>query len=522
MLHYLLKSSVAFSLVSTLALGCTRSQNSNTQDSPKPNPILQIEEGGVDGGGGGTLPANPIKVYRAVEIIKNAKKDLWAVFNIQTFFDRKTPSILNSKLFMQPVTLWDIFYSTNLEILEDRACKDSVGRDVDGSIHASRPNTICISAYRIAPKLIEERARTEILALIAHELSHLVGANEIEARQFQAEIADDLSDLVTKSWTENYTKVLATDSQQLFSNIARLEVNVPKMKLSKLADDIDRVVNGFLSFGTTDNFFAQRAFTMDEQAAFELQFSRLALASLWIHSQTGTPESYYTELLDQAFQGADEIPNRQFDNPYSFGPSTDDIYGDVILRRIHDRTELQAEISSISKYIESLATAMGQLSLNIRPNPLPVPNPGTTPWAALVGTYDVVAVTCTPGASLSIVVGFSIAPPSATNPSYRLIQLTSYGYSDIGGLENGADGPLGGGYTSVTGGLDSTGAPWAERQNELGDRWGGEGFNFKQNRIQLRKTPAGLSMVTESYSLDWTGTQNTESKVGCEFVLNKR
>ena len=151
-------------------------------------------EGGIDGGGGGTLPANPISLSDAKEIIREAKTPLLMLIKGQEFslslLSRR--SSLETKLFGSKPNIWDITNDTDIEILTDRACKDASGQDVDGSVHSSLSNAICISTFRIAPKLIKERARTEIYALILHELSHKLGTTEAEAREYQRDASVDL------------------------------------------------------------------------------------------------------------------------------------------------------------------------------------------------------------------------------------------------------------------------------------------------------------------------------------------
>ncbi len=71
------------------------------------------------------------------------------------------------------------------EILTKGACRDDKGQKMDASIHGSTPGTICFSADRLSKKLRVSRLEAELTGLWAHEVSHLVGLNEVEAYTLQ-------------------------------------------------------------------------------------------------------------------------------------------------------------------------------------------------------------------------------------------------------------------------------------------------------------------------------------------------
>lgn len=146
--------------------------------------------GGMDGGGGGTLPTYPVPVYMVQDIAYEAKPKLLFLFNS---YERqlKYPqrNSLVSKLFLGPRKVQDVLKDLRVEVRSDQPCLSSQGTEVDGSIFGIKPNTICISAFRISQKVDMAVADREILALLAHEVSHFMGADESEATDLQKEIA---------------------------------------------------------------------------------------------------------------------------------------------------------------------------------------------------------------------------------------------------------------------------------------------------------------------------------------------
>jgi hypothetical protein len=150
-------------------------------------------DGGMDGGGGGTLPAHPVPVYKVQEIVHESKQKLLYLFNdYEMRLKYGTPSSLLSKLFLGPRKVQEVLNDLRVEIRTEKPCLTSQGTEVDGSIYGIKPNTICISAFRISQKIDLAMAEREILALLAHEVSHFMGSDELEATELQKDIAWDI------------------------------------------------------------------------------------------------------------------------------------------------------------------------------------------------------------------------------------------------------------------------------------------------------------------------------------------
>lgn len=145
--------------------------------------------GGMDGGGGGTLPAHPVSVYKVQEIVQESKQKLLYLFNTYEVNLKYGPrTSLLDKLFLGPRKAQEVLNDLRVEVRTEKPCLTSQGTEVDGSIHGSKPNTICISAFRISQKIDLAVAEREILGLLLHEVSHFMGADELEATELQKDI----------------------------------------------------------------------------------------------------------------------------------------------------------------------------------------------------------------------------------------------------------------------------------------------------------------------------------------------
>ncbi|MGZ3788128.1 MAG: hypothetical protein ACXVLQ_06370 [Bacteriovorax sp.] len=71
-------------------------------------------------------------------------------------------------------------------------CLDSVGNQVDGSIYPAGHVGVCISSFNLGKKLSIDNARIQLVGLLAHEYSHLAGADETQAVEIQRDVLKGL------------------------------------------------------------------------------------------------------------------------------------------------------------------------------------------------------------------------------------------------------------------------------------------------------------------------------------------
>lgn len=161
-------------------------------------PILLISQnlyaggntGGMDAGGGGTLPTQHASIYQIQDIATESKPTLLFLLNYYEYNRHwMSDKVLMQKLFDGPRKAQDVLKDLRLEVRMDRPCYTSNNTEVDGSIYGAKPNTICISADRISKKVDRAIAEREVIALLMHEVSHFMGSTETEAETFQEDIS---------------------------------------------------------------------------------------------------------------------------------------------------------------------------------------------------------------------------------------------------------------------------------------------------------------------------------------------
>jgi hypothetical protein len=177
------------------------------------NSMKKLEEslGGSDGGGGGLIDAEKVSIEQIIESAAESKTVIkffanhiiasqvsWK--NMTEDEKQKNTSLkalipsYNKILSHVEVGLntskvqndYEWFLANHvIEVTTSGNCKDAYGQEVHGSIHASQSGRICLSGPLLASKLDHMLYREQIAALIVHEMAHLRGANEEEARILQ-------------------------------------------------------------------------------------------------------------------------------------------------------------------------------------------------------------------------------------------------------------------------------------------------------------------------------------------------
>ncbi len=160
---------------------------------------LNLKAGGISGGGGGTVitdPAGADFVYRS---LATARATLLGVLKYLQDSEQFADLYTGENNIIKKVQ------THSLNILWDAPCLDFDGVPNDGSIN-SAPNTICLSAFTIGEKVTEMTAYPQLLALMAHEYSHLQGYDEVKADEFQKFVLQK-----TRSVSESDVFMLSSD-----------------------------------------------------------------------------------------------------------------------------------------------------------------------------------------------------------------------------------------------------------------------------------------------------------------------
>lgn len=158
--------------------------------------------GGVDSGGGnlisGSSGISPEELryhvdaaHRELPLILNRAEINLNFMSVQgesgeiDDFQRRIRR-LNETLFSRPNrTIFSAYKGIRYVYSKTQACRDAQGREVDASIYGVSSNQVCLSEQRLSQKLTTGSAPAQLAALLAHEISHKVGASEESAELLQ-------------------------------------------------------------------------------------------------------------------------------------------------------------------------------------------------------------------------------------------------------------------------------------------------------------------------------------------------
>lgn len=405
-------------------------------------PAGAVASGGIIGGGGGTVNPDPISIYDVTHVIEQNHLDLRLLArglseNHSVLQMNLTPA--DPKLYDGPTTLVDVIETARVEILSDKPCLSPTGEEVDGSAPGSFPNSICISAYRIAPKLNDETSRSQILALMLHEYSHLLGTDETEAEAFQRTVLHHM-----KQFTHSDAEIkLASVMNDLTEAESRLRNFLDAYKagnFEKAGQNLSEANAHFRSNGQGTYLLA--ALDAKETSGFELQSYRL-LAGLWaFDALSGAPDAAYSEsLLDNAFAGGDSTTLADFHKRHFFNHETSNLFPQEVIRRPKTLDEIAALADTLLKYLYQVSHALwnlqsgGERSVIAGPDGFATPNP----WQSMVGTYVISEVQCeNHGVAMQpqpVGGGFEVMN---TNGRLELKRFNTGGYFIVGELESGS------------------------------------------------------------------------------------
>lgn len=382
-----MKLLITLCLLSAFTIGCQK------QDGPP-----SLHDGGMSGGGGGTLPANPIGVYRAKEMIADAKKQLRLYFRFERQYNFVS-QIPDSQFSLESEGLQNQLEKTDIEILEDKPCKDLSGTDVDASVVASRPNTICISAFRIAPKLIEENANKEILALLVHELSHFLGANEKEALDLQKYVAIRLEDIPkdfsADLWNKMWDATIRIEG--LVSKARSILEALRQGDLKQVRAELTFVQNVLRAY---DEHFESLPFAYTDYTIGDYQYLlmiKLRIVDYYISSidESNPLRDESKQLLDECFAGNTTLTFGEISKNCHLGDK-DNIYVDETIQRPARTEDLEDVTNELIYFLHDLSGHVRALTFD-QPLPffhLPSNKNSTNPWGHFVGTYSAELTKC--------------------------------------------------------------------------------------------------------------------------------
>lgn len=517
---YSLKLATAILFLGTIATGAASSAATNISSDAR-------SSGAVSGGGGGTLPANPVSIREIEEIVQSALPEMRLIAReMSRRVFRGAESQLDIKLFGGPKTIVDVLEETGYELRTDKPCLDRFGNEVDASIFANKPNNICISAFRIAPKLIEERARVETLALIFHEISHKLGTSEVEATEFQKEAAYLLSQADPNELNLPQSRMISDFAQSISSILVALAANLEKGATNTVLEEMTEVLSQrAFDFSTATNPKNPYSYYSRRQNEYVGWLTiRLQVVKTTLFARVDEDPEYWEKQLDEIFgaggtvttygsylrlQSSSSYRGNDFENNILVRPQTDQ---DLI----EELRSLSAAFVDEAEYLHPFGSMAG---LALLKHASDSPRAKRSPFAIVVGRYKVSDVTCTaqnyskPESRIPLEIKFSLSSTGNHNQVELSKSWASMWSTDI--LEDNGHTSLGGAVMQ-TDGSDLPGAKMAEATAVFGTPWT-ERYMVQKARVEER---AGVLYYIDTYHNEertWRGP--FEASYSCEGKL---
>lgn len=188
--------------------------------------------GGISGGGGNTLVRDAAIAEDVIRTAQLARPQLHLFFNRLSAKPEALSPELYEKLFAGE-TIFKALNDFGISFALDRPCYEDGGKERDGSINSPKAGDpgICISPFRIAGTVSRDEVRPQVLALIAHEYSHLLGSTEAEAV-----IIQDLIREVARATSWDELKAYA-DACAVSMQAVRAKINAVYDFLEKDSED---------------------------------------------------------------------------------------------------------------------------------------------------------------------------------------------------------------------------------------------------------------------------------------------
>ena len=296
--------------------------------------------GGISGGGGDTIILDPAGTEFIKLQLSGARVSLLMVFKNAAFLSAR------KELFQGTNNILEKVKNYSLDIKTDDSCYDFDGTPTDASIN-SKPGTICLSAFTIGQKVSMVTDYPQLLALLAHEYSHLMGYDEDQAVSFQKDIL-----FATKAVSESEGRYLGVEFvTESFTAITYL--TGAAAEISRNQDQ-----EAYKMFQTVDslNFFPyQYPFrALDPKEAGIVGGIAARLKNLRIYSciqnesdlkQKQTCQSIYQSV----FGNSDEVPADQLNHFY---------YGNT---DVHADGNIPNIVKNPSKYLEETHALQDEL-----------------------------------------------------------------------------------------------------------------------------------------------------------------
>ena len=136
--------------------------------------------GGADTGGGNTIGSAKVTCEDVKKYIEKSKDLSVYIFRREEFLLLNSQNngasfdSLGKKLFKGNKSIYQVLSEAKLQPKEQGPCYDSKGNEVDANAKDA-PN-ICFSLERLSARLNTDSVQSEVLAIVAHEISSLIAS----------------------------------------------------------------------------------------------------------------------------------------------------------------------------------------------------------------------------------------------------------------------------------------------------------------------------------------------------------
>lgn len=153
--------------------------------APAPAPAAK---GGVDTGGGNAVDnSNQHPTMEQISEAVGQSRKIITYFLNRTFILSSEPSEQSPIDFVRShrKEFQAVLQDVHIQLRTDKPCDDADGTSTDGSVANMPKNVVCISAFNLQSKLSVTNYQPQVQALVMHEISHWVGADEAMAQSVQ-------------------------------------------------------------------------------------------------------------------------------------------------------------------------------------------------------------------------------------------------------------------------------------------------------------------------------------------------
>jgi len=393
----------------------------------------------------------------------------------------------------------------------ERPCYDANHIEVDGSMHASKPKMICISAFRIAPKVDKSRVEIEVLGLIAHELAHHIGANEKEAVMIQQNAVYQFSDMGTKGG-QSYVSKAWRGFDSYRQDLQTFTKN-PSMGADQLVYLIEKLHADFTLEEGSGPFYL---FSKTDSDEYRLLSGRIMLSLWYVKGQSSDhTATVWKDQYEKFFNGKDSIKHSESPFAENF-PNNE--FGQEEIKRLTSFHDVLLELYRAERFAFHAYDYIRTFSWEGPLLPLHAPIV-KNPWSSFIGkSFKVVATKCSSQGSNPIEI--KKAKQFTVTELYSGSEYPTYlkAETDAGVLNYEISSGIGQDDVGIGTVTVSSNQNSVQRYIEVGTGWERK---WVKSVHELQKKSSGLVLTHTIFHQDWTKDVPTQSTSSCVYKLTQ-